>query len=198
MLIVGLTGGIASGKSFVIKYLKKLKIPSHDSDKEIDLLYKKPSKTFLKHLKKNNFGRAINNGMISKSLIKEDIFKNSDKRKKIEFFLHKYVGQERKKFLKKHSNRKIIFLDIPLLFEKKLQKECNFICSTIASLKTREKRALQRRGMNKLLFKLIVKTQVKDRERKLKSNFIINTDGTRAKTYLQVDNMIYCALSKKI
>jgi len=198
MLIVGLTGGIASGKSFVIRYLKKLKIPSHDSDKVIDLLYKKPSKVFLNYLENNNFKRAINNGNINKSLIKKDIFNSGDKRKKIEFFLHKYVRQERKKFLIKHKSRKIIFLDIPLLFEKKLQKECNFICSTIALLKTREKRALQRRGMSKTLFKLIVKTQVKDKERRLKSNFIINTDGTRAKTYLQVDNMIYCALSKKI
>ena len=198
MLIVGLTGGIASGKSFVTGYLKKLKIPSHDSDKTVDLLYKKPSKVFLSYLENNNFKRAINNGNINKNLIKKDIFNNGDKRKKIEFFLHKHVREERKKFLTKHKNRKIIFLDIPLLFEKKLQKECNFICSTIAPLKTREKRALQRRGMSKTLFKLIVKTQVKDKERKLKSNFIINTGGTRAKTYLQVDNMIYCALSKKI
>ena len=198
MLTVGLTGGIASGKSFVIRYLKKLKIPSHDSDRTIDLLYKKPSKDFLKYLRKNNFGKALNNGKINKSLVKEDIFKNSDKRKKLEFFLHKYVGEERKKFLKKNNKRKIIFLDIPLLFEKKLQKECDFVCSTIATLKTREKRALQRRGMSKSLFKLIVKTQVKNRERKLKSNFIINTEGTQEKTYLQVDNMIYYILSKKI
>ena len=198
MPIIGLTGGIASGKSFVIKYIKELRIPSHDSDKSIDLLYKKPSKNFLNYLEKNNFGRAIKNGKIKKNLVKEDIFNNRDKREKLEIFLHKYVYQERKKFLKINNKRKIIFLDIPLLFEKKLQNECDFVCSTIASLKTREKRALQRRGMNKALFKLIVKTQVKNTERRLRSNFIINTEGTRAKTYLQVDNMIYYVLNKKI
>ena len=197
MLIVGLTGGIASGKSFVVKYLKKLKIPSYDSDKTIDLLYKKPSNVFLKYLEINNFGRAVIKNKVDKNLIKEDVFKNSDKRKKLEFFLHKYSSQERKKFVKKNTNQKIIFFDIPLLFEKKLQKECDFVCSTVASLRIREKRALQRRGMSKKLFKLIVKTQVKNRERKIKSNFIINTEGTREKTCLQVDNMIYCVLSKK-
>ena len=198
MVVVGLTGGIASGKSFVVKYLKRLKIPSHDSDNAIDLLYKKPSKLFLKYLEKNNFGSALVGGKIDKDLIKEDIFKSGSKRKKIEIFLHRYVGQQRKKFLEKNRNKKIIFLDIPLLFEKQMQKECDFICSTMASLPIREKRALQRRGMSKSLFRLIIKTQVKDRERKLKSDFIINTEGTRAKTYLQADNMIYCALSKKI
>ena len=91
----------------------------------------------------------------------------------------------------------LIFLDIPLLFETKVQKEYDFICSTKASLRTREKRALQRRGMSAALFKLIVRAQVKDAERKLKSDFIINTEGTRAKTYLQVDSMIYCVLNKK-
>ena len=84
-----------------------------------------------------------------------------------------------------------------MLFEKKLQKECDFVCSTVASLRVREKRALQRRGMSKKLFKLIVKTQVKNRERKIKSNFIINTEGTREKTCLQVDNIINCVLGKK-
>ncbi len=197
MFIIGLTGGIASGKSFVVKYLKKLKIPSHDSDGAIDRLYKKPSKFFLKFLEKNNFGKAINKGEINKSLIKEDIFNDEDKRKKIEYFLHKYVARQRKKFIKQTNKEKIIFLDIPLLFEKKLQKECDFICSTVASLKIREKRALQRRGMSKKLFKLIIKTQVKNKERMLNSNFIINTEGTRKKTYLQVDNIIYCVLSKK-
>ena len=197
MFIVGLTGGIASGKSFVVKYLKKLKIPSHDSDMTIDLLYKKPSKIFLNYLKKNNFGKSISGKKIDKSLIKEDIFNNVDKRKKIEFFLHKHVRQERKKFVMKNNNKKIIFLDIPLLFEKKLQKECDFVCTTVASLRTREKRALQRRGMSKELFKLIVKSQVKNTERRFKSDFIINTQGTRSKTYLQVDNIIYYLLSIK-
>ena len=197
MLIVGLTGGIASGKSFVVKYLEKLKIPAHDSDRAINLLYEKPSNVFLKYLKKNNFGRAISAGKIVKSIIKEDIFTNSEKRKKLEFFLHKYVGQERKKFEQKNNKKKIIFLDIPLLSEKKLQKECDFICTTVASLKIREKRALQRRGMSKELFKLIVESQVKNTERKLKSDFIINTQGTKSKTYLQVDNIIYYILSIK-
>jgi dephospho-CoA kinase len=162
MLIIGLTGGIASGKSFVVKYLEKLKIPVHDSDRTIDLLYKEPSKIFLKYLKENNFRGAV-------------------------------IGEK----INKSKNKKIIFLDMPLLFEKNLQKECDFICSTIASLKTREKRALQRPGMSKRLFNLIVKTQAKNIERKSGSHFIINTQGDRSKTYLQVDNMIYYILSIK-
>ena len=49
MFVVGLTGVIASGKSFVIKYLKSLKIPTHESDKLISSLYRNPSAAFLNH-----------------------------------------------------------------------------------------------------------------------------------------------------
>ena len=52
MIVVGLTGGIASGKSFVIKYLKRKKIPTHESDLVVNKMYKKPSKDFLSYLKK--------------------------------------------------------------------------------------------------------------------------------------------------
>ena len=82
------------------------------------------------------------------------------------------------------------------MFEKKLQKECDFICSTISPTKIREKRALKRPGMNKSIFRLIVKNQVKDKFRRLKSNYLINTSLTKNKTYLQVDKIIYDILNK--
>ena len=106
------------------------------------------------------------------------------------------VKKERSNFIKKNKKKKIVFLDIPLLFEKKLSSVCNYTCSTIAPIKKREFRALQRRGMTKKIFKLIIKNQSTDKERKLKSDYIINTDLTKSKTCLQVDNIIYDILKK--
>ena len=71
------------------------------------------------------------------------------------------------------------------------------ICSTIAPLHLREKRALQRLGMKKNILKKIIKNQVKDKERKEKSDYLINTARTQTKTYLQVDNIIYDLLNNK-
>jgi len=51
MIIVGLTGGIASGKTTIINYIKKKNIPTHDSDALVGSLYKKPTESFLKYLK---------------------------------------------------------------------------------------------------------------------------------------------------
>jgi dephospho-CoA kinase len=71
------------------------------------------------------------------------------------------------------------------------------VCSTIAPLHIREKRALQRVGLKKKIFKQIIKNQAKDKERKEKSDYLINTTLTQTKTCLQVDNIIYDLLNKK-
>ena len=197
MLIVGLTGGIASGKSYVANYLKKIKIPIHESDKVVRLLYKSPTVVFLDYLNKNGFKHAVLKKKIDKKIIIKEIFNNKTKKEKLELFVHKVVRKNRKIFLKKKKNEKIVFLDIPLLFEKKLENTCQFICTTISPLYKRKKRALQRPGMNKKFFNQIIKNQVKDSFRKKKSHFLIKTSETKRKTCLQVDKIIYDVLNKK-
>ena len=56
--------------------------------------------------------------------------------------------------------------------------------------------ALQRKGMTKKIFKQILKNQTKDKTRRAKSNYIINTSDSKKKTYLQINNIIYDILKK--
>ena len=191
MIIVGLTGGIASGKSFVVSYLKKIRIPTHESDLVVKNLYNKPTNSFINFLKKEGFEKAFLKKKINKNIIREEVFNKTEKRKKLEKYLHNEVRKNRKEFIKKNKKKKIIFLDIPLLFENKLERLCDYICSTIAPLKTRKARALQRPGMKKKVFDQIVKTQEIDKNRKKKSHYLINTSKTKIKTCLQVDCVIY-------
>ena len=125
------------------------------------------------------------------------MFEKTKKRKKLEKYLHNEVRKNREEFLKKNKKKKIIFLDIPLLFENKLEKTCHFVCSTIAPLKIRRARALQRPGMENKIFNQIVKTQIKNNTRKKKSHYLIDTSKTKTKTCLQVDNIIYDVLNKR-
>ena len=191
MIVVGLTGGIASGKSFIIKYLKKLKIPTHESDLFIESLYVKPTKDFLSFLISIGLGDAVSKKTIDKKLVRKKIFKEKKIKKKLEKYLHRKVSKDRSFFLKKNKNKKIVFLDIPLLFEKNLQSFCNYVCSALAPVKTRQKRALNRMGMTNEIFKLIVENQVSDKERRLKSDFLINTAKTKNITRLCVDKIIH-------
>ena len=197
MIVVGLTGGIASGKSFVTKYLHTLKFPVHESDGVITNLYNSYDKNFVNFLFKNGFKNSLLKRKINKETIREEIFNKKEKKTILEKYLHNEVRKKRNIFLKNNKKKEIVFLDIPLLFENKLETKCDIVCSTIAPLHIREKRALQRAGMKKKIFKQIIKNQVKDKERKEKSDYLINTTLTQTKTCLQVDNIIYDLLNKK-
>ena len=92
MLVVGLTGGVASGKSFVANYLKKIKIPIHESDEVVRFLYKNPTIMFLNYLNKHGFKHAVFKKKIDKKIIKNviifDVFEGknlSDNKKSIAF-----------------------------------------------------------------------------------------------------------------
>ena len=197
MIIVGLTGGIASGKSFVVKYLKTLKFPVHESDSVVANLYNSCDKNFINFLFKNGFKNSLLQNKIDKKIIREEIFNKKEKKIILEKYLHNEIKKKRNIFLQNNKEKEIVFLDIPLLFENKLENKCDIICSTIAPVHIREKRALQRQGMKKKIFKQIVYNQVKDKERKEKSNYLINTTFTKKKTCLQVDSIIYDVLNKK-
>lgn len=197
MIIVGLTGGIASGKSFVSKYLKKIKIPVHESDMVIKFIYEKPTNNFINFLTELGYGQSIKKNKINKTIIRNEIFEIRSKKIMLENYLHKEVLIDRKKFLLKNKNKDIVFLDIPLLFEKKLEKICDFICLTTAPLKIRKARAIKRTGINEKLFRKIVKNQTTDKHRKKKSNYVIDTSKTKTKTCLQIDYIIYDILNKQ-
>ena len=197
MIVVGLTGGIASGKTFVTKYLHTLKFPVHESDRVVANLYNSYDKNFVNFLFKNGFKNSLLKRKINKETIREEIFNKKEKKTILEKYLHNEVRKKRNIFLKNNKKKEIVFLDIPLLFENKLETKCDIVCSTIAPLHIREKRALQRAGMKKKIFKQIVKNQAKDKERKEKSDYLINTTLTQTKTCLQVDNIIYDLLNKK-
>ena len=65
--IIGITGGIGSGKTTVCDYLKKNNFAVHESDKVVAQMYKNPSKSFLHFLKKNISKEVVKNNKINKT-----------------------------------------------------------------------------------------------------------------------------------
>ena len=70
-------------------------------------------------------------------------------------------------------------MDIPLLFENNLEKICDFTVLFYAPLKTRKKRAIRRRGMQKKILVKIINSQLSDKIKKKKADFIINTSASK-------------------
>ena len=197
-IFVGLTGGIATGKSTIVKFLQKKEYKVHDSDLVVNQIYSQPNKKLFSTLKKIGLSKSIKNKKIDKNLIRDEIFSNKIKKKKLEKFLHKEVRISRNLFIKKHKNKrnKIIFFDIPLLFEAKLTHICHYIILLYAPKKTKIERALKRKTINKKIITKIIKNQIDDKTKKKKSDYIINTSKPKKHCFKMILEAISNILEK--
>ena len=132
--LVGITGGIGSGKTTLSNHLKKLGYLVHESDVVVSEMYTKPKKQFLSFIKEKISEDAVYHNKINKTEIANVIFNNKAIKKLLERRIHKEVQNSREAFIKKNKN-KLIFADIPLLFENKLEKDFDLVICII-SLKT--------------------------------------------------------------
>ena len=105
MIIVGLTGGIASGKTTISNFLKKKRFSVHDSDAIVKKIYSNPTPGFFKYLKSINLLNSIKGKKINKNIIREEIFNKQDKKRKLEKFIHNEVRKSRNQFLNKHKRK---------------------------------------------------------------------------------------------
>ena len=175
--IVGLTGGVASGKTTILNFLKKQNIPTHDSDAVVTSLYKNSSIELVCFLRSIGLAKSIKQKKIDKNVLRHEVLNNKSKLKKLEKFVHEKVKFSRNKFIKKNKllRKKIIILDVPLLFENKLENICDYIFLAYSPLKLRVSRALRRKNMGRGILNKIIKLQMPDKLKIIKSDFVINT-----------------------
>tara|TARA_A100001011_G_C14231163_1_gene808895 strand:- start:214 stop:810 length:597 start_codon:yes stop_codon:yes gene_type:complete len=179
-LLVGITGGIGSGKSTLSNQLLKKKLKLFDSDKVVSLLYSKPPASFLKHLKLIGLDEAVKGKKINKKSISNIIFDDFEIKTQLQNFIFKYVRKQRLIFIQKEKRKKtkIIFFDIPLLFENRLEKQFDILISIISSKKNRFQRLKKHKKMKKKLFVKIINSQTTDVTRKAKSDIVIYNNST--------------------
>ena len=179
--VIGITGGIGSGKTTLCKYLKKTGCPVHESDNIVFSIYKNPNRSFLNFLKKNISNEVVKNHKINKKKVAKIIFNNEVVRKKLEKYIHKEVRISRESFIKKnHKNKKgVIFVDIPLLFENNLDKNFDIIVCIISNKTIRTKRVLKSKKFTKQILKKIFKSQTSDKNRRSRAQIIINNNKTK-------------------
>ena len=185
--LVGITGGIGSGKTTLSNHLKKLGYLVHESDVVVSEMYTKPKKKFLSFIKEKISKDVVNHNKINKTEIANVIFKNKVIKKLLETYIHKEVKNSRDAFIKKNKNNKnkLIFADIPLLFENKLEKDLDVVVCIISLKKNRIKRVLENKKFTKVNLNKILKAQTTDKERKKRSQIIITNNKTKK-------NFIFC------
>ena len=178
--IIGITGSIGMGKSTISSMLTKLGIPVFDSDKQVSKVLENNSKIITKIGLKWPHAVNINDREISvnRKVLGDIIFSNLSDKIFLEKLIHPILHQKRDLFIQQNINRSLVALDVPLLFETKLHKICDFIFLANAKSDIQMSRVLKRKNMTHEKFDLIKKNQLSNEERKkLSSNiFVVSTN----------------------
>ena len=160
MIKIAITGNIGSGKSTITEIIRELGFKVFDSDKEVKkALTKKDLINQISKEFKSKIPELIKKNRIVKAKLGEFVFSNPNELKKLEKIVHPKVRESKEKFFEKNSDEPVVFLDIPLLFEKKLQSQFDFIIRTRVSEEVQKKRVLKRKNMTNEKFDHIRKTQ---------------------------------------
>ena len=189
---IAITGGIGSGKSTFCSKLKEKGFKIHSSDEQVAKIYKNPEKKFVTYLRTIGLSKSISKKNIDKKIISKIIFENKQIRKKLELYIFKIVRKKRSDFIKQEKQKKtrLIFIDIPLLFENNLEKQFHKVISIIASKQVRLKRLKKTRKMPEKQFKNITRSQTSDVIRKKKSDYVIYNNSTLKDYKIKINKLI--------
>lgn len=185
--IIGLTGGIASGKTTVTKYLKSLHIPVIDSDFIVKNLWEHKEEMITKAEK--FFGFQVRNDDDKKKL-GDIIFHDQEKRKELNQIVHPYVFDEIEKQKAIMDRFPFIVIDMPLLIEADYMKHCDHIVLVYVDLETQIKRLMERDSITRDEALIKIQSQMPLEDKKLYAHTIFDNRKEISDLYLEIDHFI--------
>lgn len=175
-MIVGVTGGIGSGKSTVCKVFSTLGIPVYDSDSEAKLMYDRYPE--LKEKVKDLFGDDVldKNGNINKKKLGEIIFKDEAKLQSLNQLIHPLVKWDFTNWVETHQGFPYLIKEAAILFESGANLKCNKIITVTSPSVLKFERIKLRDKKSTMEIENIIKSQMSDEEKIAKSDFVIYND----------------------
>jgi len=178
MLLIGITGGIGSGKSHISRFIKTLDFPVYDSDTRAKQLVQRQD---LKRQIQGIFGKKayINNNYNSK-YIASVVFNNEELLNELNQIIHPEVQKDFHTFVhvKQRDGASAIFKESALLVETGVYRNLDKLLLVTAPKEVRKKRVLRRKGMNEAKFEAIVSKQADDKLKAQFADFILSNDET--------------------
>lgn len=190
MLWVGLTGGIASGKTTVAEMLRQRSVPVVDAD-----LFAHQALQALRPDLKQIFGNQIldSEGLVDRKSLSRLVFSDKEKLSQLEDLVHPWVQekvrQERKKL--KAQGVDLAVYDVPLLFEKNLQAQFDKTVVVSVPLEISLKRFMQRNQLSLEEATQRMNHQMDIEEKKTRADFVIDNQGSLRGLEKQVDQLLW-------
>ncbi|WP_112310317.1 dephospho-CoA kinase [Pseudogemmobacter bohemicus] len=177
---LGLTGSIGMGKSTTTAMFSAAGIPVWDADAAVHRLYAPGGKGAAALA--NAFPEAVSDKGVSRETLKSLLSADPSRLAGLESLIHPLVADDRAQFLTSAASD-IVLLDVPLLFEKGIDAECDATLLVTAPPGLQRARVLARPGMTEAQLDLILSRQMPDHEKRARATHIVETlsiDSTRA------------------
>ena len=192
MIVIGLTGGIATGKSTTAKMIMDRGIPLHDADATVHKLMAAggPATGTVANL----FGADMltAGGAVDRRRLGRVVFADTALRKQLEAVIHPLVAADRDAFLEEQrlAGAPVVVLDIPLLFETGAEALCDFVILCSAPDEVQRQRAMARDGMTKARLDAILASQMPLAEKRAMADAEIDTGLGLDKAGAMLDSIL--------
>lgn len=170
--VIGLTGGIGSGKTTIANYFKEMGIPVYIADDGARTVMQ--SAQVIAQIKEI-FGEALfENDVLNRAKLAAIVFNNADKLEQLNAIVHPAVKKDFESWLLEHTNYEYVIYEAAILFESGRYQDCDIIITVTAPEEVRIERVLKRDNTTREQVLSRMQMQWKDEDRISKSNFIIN------------------------
>lgn len=181
MIVLGITGGIGSGKSTVCEILKLYQIPVYNADKEAKNL--NDTSPIIRKKLIEIFGESIyTNNKLDRKQLAAHIFNNKDNLQKVNKIIHTELAKHFKTWVQSKHKYSIVAIDAAVLFEAGFQKHVDHTITVTAPQEIRIERVRKRDGMTEEQIKARMSSQMSEKEKVKLSDFTIINDDKRSIT----------------
>lgn len=199
-MILGLTGGIASGKSTVAAMLRERGVTVIDADliaREVVEVGKPAYNGIVKY-----FGTSVldETGALNRAVLGEIIFSDREKRMVLNEIVHPEVRKEIRlqATLAQERGERLVFMDIPLLYESKLTYMVDRVVVVYVPESVQFIRLMERDEFDEEQAKKRLRAQMNIEEKRKLANYVIDNQGSRSDTQKQVDDLVTSLLAEII
>ena len=186
--IIGLTGGIGSGKTTVANYVQSKGVPVYISDLEAKKVMELPE--IIEQIT-SVFGNDIikEDNSLDREKLSSIVFNHPDKLKKLNAIVHPAVKKHFDKWVDSHKNYSYLVKEAAILFESGSYKDCDYIISVTAPIETRIQRVIERDATTREKVLLRINNQISDADRIAKSNYVIINEELED-TKVQINDLL--------
>lgn len=190
MVILGLTGSIAMGKTTAAGLLRRLGVPVFEADREVHALLARGGAAV--PMVAAEFPGLVTDGVVDRSALGQRVFADAQALADLEAILHPLVRRSEQRFLRAAALRRVplVVLDIPLLLETGGERAVDAILVVSAPAFIQESRVFGRPGMTPERLQAVLGRQMADVEKRRRADFVVPTGMGRRETLRRLKGIV--------